>query len=155
MSFGDLCVVDHQDVPVDVPMVDGEDDVVTIDDEPLAVVPMEPAAFMDSPLAIRDCRQTVLLCVAEYEGRMRVKAEQAVAALTAARTQAQQYEPALEREVFQITNAFDEEYEMREELRDELIQAEKDKDELKEEVTRLNGLFQDVSLLARDALGGN
>ena len=86
---------------------------------------------------------------------MRVKAEQAVAALTAAHTQAQQYERTLETEVFDIRNAYDEEYEMREELQDKLIQAEKEKDELKEEITRLNGLFQDVSLLAQDALAGN
>ena len=86
---------------------------------------------------------------------MRVKAEQAVAALTAAHTQAQQYERTLETEVFDIRNAYDEEYEMREELQDKLIQVEKEKDELKEEITRLNTLFQDVSLLAQDALGGN
>ena len=84
-----------------------------------------------------------------------MKAEQAVAALTAAHTQAQQYERTLETEVFDIRNAYDEEYEMREELQDKLIQAEKEKDELKEEITRLNTLFQDVSLLAQDALGGN
>ena len=148
-EFGDLCVVDHQDVPVD----DGEDDVPI--DEPLAIVDhafmqrSNPAALMmDSHLPIRDRRQTVLLCVAEYEGRMRMKAEQAVAALTAAHTQAQQYERTLETEVFDIRNAYDEEYEMR-------VEAEKEKDELKEEITRLNTLFQDVSLLARDALGGN
>ena len=151
-EFGDLCVVEHS--------VDGEDDVPI--DEPLAIVDptfmqrSNPAALMmDSHLPIRDRRQTVLLCVTEYEGRMTVKAKQAVAALTAAHTQAQQYERTLETEVFDIRNAYDEEYEMREELQDKLIQAEKEKDELKEEITRLNGLFQDVSLLAQDALGGN
>ena len=162
-EFGDLFVADHPDVPVVVPMVDDEDVVVDLesDDEPLAIVDhafMErsnPAAFMHSPLVLRDRKHCVLMYVAEYEGRMRMKAEQAVAALTTAHTQAQQYERTLETEVFDIRNAYDEEYEMREELQDKLIQVEKEKDELKEEITRLNTLFQDVSLLAQDALGGN
>ena len=46
------------------------------------------------------------------------------------------------------THGLDEEYERREE-------AEQDQDEMTEEVTRLKALFQDISLLTRDALGGN
>ena len=149
-EFGDLCVVDHQDVPIDVPIVDGEGDVV---DEPLAIVErFEPPAFMDSPLATRDRRQTVILCVAEYEGRMRMKAEHAVDALTSNLQEARKYEVVLEGEAFRLEHELQEEYELRGELQGQLIQAEKDKDELKEEVTRLKALFQDVSLLTREHL---
>jgi len=150
-EFGDLCVAEHPDVLVD----DGEDDVVDldIDDEPLAVVPMEPPAFMHSPLVLRDRKHCVLLYVAEYEGRMRVKAEQAVAALNAKLEEAQQYERALTEEAFRLEHELQAEYGRRSEIifrSRAAISAEMD-----EEVTRLTGLFQDVSLLTRDALGGN
>ena len=117
-------------------------------DEPLPIDDhaerLQPPAFMHSPLVTRN-NNCVLLCVVKT-------VEQEADALKAKLEEAQQYERALEGELFQITNAFDAEYKMREELRDELIQAEKDKDELKAEVTRLQALFQDVSLLTQDAL---
>jgi hypothetical protein len=154
-EFGDLCVAEHPDVPVDVPMVDGEDDVVDLDsdDAPLAIVPTEPPAFMYSPLVLRDRNNCVLLCVAEYEGRMRMKAEQAVAELNAKLKEAQQYERALTGEAFRLEHELQAEYGRRPEIISRsraAISAEMD-----EEVTRLNGLFQDVSLLAQDSLGGN
>ena len=73
-----------------------------LSDEPLDIVPMDdhaerlepPAHFMTG----KDRNKCVLLCVAEYEGRMRMKAEQAVAALTANLKEAQQYERVLEEE---------------------------------------------------------
>jgi hypothetical protein len=156
-QFDDLCVVDH--VPIDV-LIDGEDDVPI--DEPLAIVPMddhaeriEPPAFMHSPLVLRDRKHCVLMYVAEYEGRMRMKAEQKVEELTANLKEAQQYERVLEEEAFRLEHAFQEEYERR-------LEAECDQDVMNKEVTRLNeevlrltALFQDVSLLTRDALQGN
>jgi hypothetical protein len=156
-QFDDLCVVDH--VPIDV-LIDGEDDVPI--DEPLAIVPMddhaeriEPPAFMHSPLVLRDQNHCVLMYVAEYEGRMRMKAEQKVEELTANLKEAQQYERVLEEEAFRLEHAFQEEYERR-------LEAECDQDVMNKEVTRLNeevlrltALFQDVSLLTRDALQGN
>ena len=145
----------------DVPVVDGEDDVPI--DEPLAIVDpafmqrSNPAALMmDSHLPIRDRRQTVLLCVAEYEGRMRMKAEQAVAELNA------KLEAKTVYKLMTNDGTADDEYneyvaQLQWEnwhLEKELVPSlDEEIKELKEEVTRLNGLFRDVSLLARDALG--
>ena len=152
-EFGDLCVVEHS--------VAGEDDVPI--DEPLAIVDpafmqrSNPAALMmDSHLPIRDRRQTVLLCVAEYEGRMRMKAEQAVAELNA------KLEAKTVYKLMTNDGTADDEYneyvaQLQWEnwhLEKELVPSlDEEIKELKQEVTRLNGLFRDVSLLARDAFG--
>ena len=163
-QFGDLFVADHPDVPVVVPMVDDEDVVVDLesDDEPLAIVDhafMErsnPAAFMHSPLVLRDRKHCVLMYVAEYEGRMRVKAEQKVEELTA------KLEAKTVYKLMTNDGTADDEYnEYVAQLQWENWHMEKELvpsldveiEELKKEVTRLNGLFRDVSLLARDALG--
>ena len=53
-----------------------------------------------------------------------MKVERAVDPLTSNLQEAQQYERALEGEVFQLTNTFDEEYEMREGLQGQLLPCE-------------------------------
>ena len=151
-EFGDLCVAEHPDVLVD----DGEDDVVDldIDDEPLAVVPMEPPAFMHSPLVLRDRKHCVLLYVAEYEGRMRVKAEQKVEELTAKLEAKTVYKLMDNDDEYNeyVAQLQWENWHLEKELVPSLDQEVK---ELEQEVTRLNCLFQDVSLLSQDALRGN
>ena len=136
----------HDDpLPIDEPLC--------IDDHAERLQP--PADFMDEPVALKDCRQTILVCVVEYEERMRVKAEQEADALKAKLEEARKYEEEWNEEYFRMQHLLEEEYERR-------VEAEYVQDEQEAEVTRLNmevlrltGLFESVSLVTHDALNGN
>jgi hypothetical protein len=155
-KFANLDVDVGEDVPIDY-------EPLTIPiDEPLDEVQLEeaerlqpPAHSMHESLVAKDSRQMVLVCVVEYEDRMRMKAEQEADALKVKLEEARKYEEEWNEEYFRMQHLLEEEYERR-------VEAEYVQDEQEAEVTRLNmevlrlkGLFESVSLVTHDALGDN